>query len=177
MAATIVLAEMNGPDATKIETLDTSNVNFGSDDSPDIVPATYPITAEADGHSFEKWLRLYVSNMGGSSLIDNLKIWLSNLGGGWKTGEGISCNLRTSGYVQASYQTGGPVDTNSTIADQVMPEAEPGGANLGIGGSLSGSIAAAPAYSDYAVLQLDVSASTPAGAVNQKTITFQWDEQ
>jgi hypothetical protein len=48
---------------------------------------------------------------------------------------------------------------------------------MGIGGSLSGQITSAPAYSDYIVLQLDVTESTPAGAVNQKTITFQWDEQ
>lgn len=173
MAATVVIAERNGT-TPGAETLDPANVNMGSVDAAALDPATYPVTAQADGHAFEKWLRFYVSAMGGSVQLDNLKVWLSSLGGGWKTGEGMSTNLRTSGYVQATYAT--PVETNSSVAGQVMPEAEPGGANLGIAGSLAGAITSAPAYSDYGVLQLDVTAATPAGAVNQKTITFQWDE-
>lgn len=177
MAATVVVAERNGPDASATENLDPANINMGSNDSSELDPATYPITAQADGHSFEKWLRLYVSALGGSTIVDNIKIWLSNLGGGYKTGEGMSTNLRTSGYTAATYPTAGPIDTDSGDADQVMPVAEPVGANVGIGGSLSGQITSVPAYSDYAVLQLDVSASTPAGALNQKTITVQWDEQ
>lgn len=176
MAATVVIAERNGPLASSTETLDVANVNFGSLDQAALNPSSAPITAQNDGHGFEKWLRLYVNDLGGSALVDNIKIWLSNLGGGWKVGEGISCNLRTTAYVEASYPVGGPVMTDSPVATLPMPESEPSGANLGIGGSLSGSINSVPAYSDYAVLQLDVSAATPAGAVNTKTITFQWDE-
>ncbi len=177
MPATVVITETNGPLASSVESVDPSNINMGSNDSAEIVPATYPITAQADGHAFEKWLRMYVSDFGGSSIVDNIKIWLSNLGGGWKTGEGWSANLRESGYVQASYQSGGPIDTDSSIAGQVMPEAEPSGPNLGIGGSLGGQITAVPAYSDWGVVQMDVTNLTPAGSVNQKTITFQYDEQ
>lgn len=177
MPATVQVAETNGPFASSSETIDPSNINMGSDDSAELVPATYPITAMADGHAFEKWLRLYVSAMGGTSIVDNIKIWLSSLGGGWKTGEGMSTSLRTSGYVSMTYPTAGPVDTDSPDADQVMPEAEPGGPNLGISGSLGGQITASPNYSDWAVLQLDVTNLTPAGSLNQKTITFQWDEQ
>lgn len=176
MAATVVLAETNGPAAGSSETLDISNVNFGSTDAAELTPGSFPITAQADGHSYEKWLRLYVSSLGTSTQIDNLKIWLSNLGGGWKTGEGMSTNLRESGYSADSYPTAGPVQTNSPDADQAMPESEPSGPNAGIAGSLSGNITSAPAYSDWIVFQLDVTASTPAGAVNQKTFTFQWDE-
>jgi hypothetical protein len=177
MAATVQVTESNGPLASVVVTTDPANLNMGSADASELVPATYPITAEADGHSYEKWVRLLVSDMGGSSIVDNLKIWLSNLGGGWKTGEGISTNLKTSGYSAASYPTAGPVDSDSPDAVEVMPESEPSGANLGIGGALGGQIVAAPGYSDWAVLQLDVSASTPAGSLNPKTITFQWDEQ
>jgi len=175
MSATVVINETNGPDATKIETSDIGNVNFGSVDSAELVPGSYPITAMADGHSFEKWLRFYVAALGGSTTIDNLKAWI-DVGSGWKTGEGMSANLKTSGYSAASYPTAGPIDTDSADATQAMPESEPAGANLGIGGSLSGTITSTPSYSDYCVLQLDVTASTPAGAVNQKTITFQYDE-
>jgi len=177
MAATVVVAERNGPLASSTETIDVSNVNLGSVDQAALNPTSAPITAQTDGHSYEKWLRLYVNLLGGSTRVDNLKVWLSNLGGGWKAGEGMSTNLRTTGYAASSYPSGGPVQTDSTYATQAMPESEPLGANLGIGGSLSGGITAVPAYSDYIVLQLDVSAATPAGAVNTKTLTFQWDEQ
>jgi hypothetical protein len=177
VAATVVVAETNGPAAGSTETVDPANINMGSDDSAELVPATYPITAQADGHAYEKWLRIYVSDIGTSSIIDNLKVWLSALGGGWKTGEGMSTCLRESSYSSKSYPTAGPVETNSPDADQVMPESEPSGANLGIGGALGGQITSSPAYSDWCVLQLDVSNLTPAGSVNQKTLTFQYDEQ
>jgi hypothetical protein len=177
MGATVVITETNGPSGSSVETVDPSTINMGSIDDAELVPATHPITAQIDGHAFEKWLRIYVSVMGDSSIVDNIKTWLSGLGGGWKTGEGMSANLRESGYVQASYPAGGPIETNSTVAGQVMPEAEPSGPNLGIAGALGGQITSAPAYSDWGVLQLDVSNLTPAGSVNQKTLLFQWDEQ
>ena len=177
MSATVQVAETNGPSGSAVETLNPANVNMGSDDSAELDPATYPVTAQTDGHAFEKWLRLYVSTMGDSTIVDNIKIWLSSIGAGWKTGEGMTTNLRVSGYVSASYPSGGPIETDSTVATQVMPEAEPGGPNLGIGDSLGGQITSAPNYSDWGVLQLDVSNLTPAGSVNQKTLTFQWDEQ
>ena len=177
MAATVVVSETNGITGSEVETPDPSNLNMGSDASAELDPATHPITAQADGHAYEKWLRILVSDLGGSTVVDNIKVWLSNLGGGWETGEGMSTNLRTAGYVQATYPAGGPVATDSAVATQAMPEAEPGGANMGIGGSLGGTIGSAPAYSDWIVLQLDVSDLTPAGALNQKTFTFQWDEQ
>jgi len=177
MGATVDIAETNGPSASSVETLDISNVNFGSDDSAELTPATYPITAQADGHAFEKWLRLHISLIGTSTQLDNMKIWLSALGGGWKTDEGMSTTCRESGYVNPTYPGGGPVETDSSVAGQVMPETEPSGPNIGIGGSLAGQITGDNEYSDFGVFQLDVSASTPAGGVNQKTFTFQWDEQ
>ena len=175
-SATVVIAETNGPEATAVETLNPANLNFGSADSPEIVPATNPLIAQADGHSFEKWLRLYVSELGDSSIVDNIKVWLSSLGGGWKTGEGISCNLKTSAYTAAVYPTGGPVETDSSVAVLAMPETEPGSANIGIDGDLAGQILTVPSYTDWMVFQLDVSELTPAGSVSTKTLTFQWDE-
>jgi hypothetical protein len=174
MAASVVLAERNGT-SPGVETLDIANVNMGAVDASGLNPTSYPLTAAADSHSYEKYLRLCVTSMGGATQIDNIKCWLSDLGGGYKAGEGMSTNLKTSGYSPATYAT--PVGTNSSVADQVMPTSEPANANVGIGGSLSGVIAAAPSYTDYMVFQLDVDVSTPAGSLNQKTFTYQWDEQ
>ena len=176
MAATVDISETNGPSASSVETTDVSNLNFGSDDSAELTPATYPITAQADGHAYEKWARFRVSALGGSTQIDNLKVWKS--AGAYKTDEGISTNMRESGYSAASYPTAGPVETNSPDADQVMPVSEPSGANAGIGGALDGIITtSSPTYSDWMVLQLDVTENTPAGSLNTKTLTFQYDKQ
>ena len=103
--------------------------------------------------------------------IDNIQIWKS--AGNYVTGEGIDANLKTSSYVQASYTS--PTATTSTVATTVMPTADPAAANLGIAGSLSGNLSAA-GYSDYWVSQLQTTGSTPAGDVNQKTFTIQYDE-
>ncbi len=176
MAATVDITETNGPSVSSVDTTDISNLNFGSDDSAQLVPASEPITAKADGHAFEKWVRFRVSALGGSTQLDNLKVWKS--AGAYKTDEGISTNMRISGYSLSSYPSGGPIETDSIEADQVMPVAEPGTANLGIGGSLSGIITtASPTFSDFAVIQLDITENTPAGSLNTKTFTFQYDEQ
>jgi len=175
MSATVVLSESNG--VAENVTDDISNVNFGSDDSPNLDPAIYPITAQADGHGYEKWLRFKVTALGDASKVDNLKVWLSDLGGGWLLDEGISCSLKIKNYSAPSYPGGGPVQTDSAVATGKMPESEPPNANVGIGGSLYGSITTVPAYSDYFVLQMDVTERTPTGNVNQKTLTHQWDEQ
>jgi hypothetical protein len=173
-SATVVFSETNGVLASAVTTNDIANINFGSADVAELTPATYPIVAQADGHSYEKWLRLQLTNLGVASIVDNFKMWLS--AGSYVTGEGISCNLVTSGYSQASYPSGGPVDSDSSEATQAMPTSEPASANIGVGGSLTGQLTAT-GYTDYIVLQLDVTASTPSGSVNQKTITIQWDEQ
>lgn len=176
MGVTAVLAETNGASGSSSQTLDIANINFGSIADAELIPATYPLTAGANKHSFEKWLRLYVSDMGNSSQLDNIKMWLSANGTGWELEEGMSTNLVTSGYSAKSYPSAGPVETDSPDASVAVPESEPSGANVGIAGALSGILTSAPNYSDWIVLQLDVGATTPAGAVQAKTMTIQWDE-
>ena len=158
--ATITLSESNGTLAAIVVTEDISNVNFGNDDDPNLTPSASTIVAQADGHSYEKWLRLH----------------LTALGGGFQAGEGISSNLVVNGYIQSAYNTNGPVETDSEDAVVAISEAVPISANVGVGGVLNGQLTAI-GYTDYIVLQLDVSESTPSGAVNTKTISLQWDEQ
>ncbi len=164
MAATFAIHESNGAGET---TTVASNLNFGSADQANLEPASYPITA--GDRSYEKWVRLYFS--GTFNKIENIKIWKS--AGDYVTGEGIVTNLTTTGYSAASYTT--PTSATSTVATYTMPTSDPGSANLGIGGSLTGSLTAA-GYSDYWVLQMTTSTSSPPGNVNQKTFTIQYDE-
>lgn len=169
MVATVELCEANG--AGETITHNVSSLNCGSIDAANLVPASYPINAGEN--ACHKMVRVHVTAMGGSNKIDNIQVWKS--AGAYATGEGIQTNLRTSSYGGAlSYAANIP--SAATYTDQTMPVADPAAANLGIGGSLTGSLVAA-GYSDYWKCQLQTTGSTPPGSLAQKTMTIQYDEQ
>jgi hypothetical protein len=165
MVATVELCESNGAGETVTHSI--SNLNYGNTDAANLTPASYPITV--GNNSYRKEVRLHVTAMGGSNKIDNVQIWKS--AGAYVTGESIQTNLTTTGYSATAYVT--PATTTYTAL--AMPTADPAAANLGIAGSLTGSITAA-AYSDYWHSQIQSTGSTPPGNANQKTFTIQYDE-
>jgi hypothetical protein len=167
MAATCVLDERNGTSpGTRHDNV--SNCNFGSDDDYELVVATYPITVGEN--SYEKWWIMEFT--GTFNSVDNLKVW--KVSGNYVTGESILTNCRETSYGGAETYTT-PTQSTSSVATQTLPTTEPSGANLGIGGSLSGSLSS-PGDSDYCVMQLQTTGSTPVGDGNQKVLRFQWDE-
>lgn len=170
MAATVSISESNG--AGETVTASVSNINYGSTDAVNLVPADYPITRGT--YSYEKWNRYNVTDMGTSTKIDNLQVWKS--AGTLSLGSSgtMKANLVTSGYTAETYST--PVNTQSTKADTTFPTSDPGTANIGISGSLTGSLTST-GYSDYIVSQIYVDTDAPVGPHAQLTITFQWDEQ
>jgi hypothetical protein len=167
MAATCEIDEQNGS-APGSPTANVSHVNYGSVDQANLSVSGNEIVAGEN--SFEKWNKM--SFTGTFNTVDNLKIWKNS--GAYVTGESIDTNARESSYGGAETYTT-PTQTTSIVATQPMPETEPSGPNLGIGGSLSGQLTGA-GDSDYLVTQLQTTVSTPAGDVNQKQFTYQWDE-
>ena len=103
--------------------------------------------------------------------IENLQFWKST--GAYVTGETIKWTGEKTAYVA-------PTTTVSIYADTSVPTADPGTANVSIGGTLSGSLSSTtagnPGYSDYMVLQMSITTAASGGVVNQKTFTFQFDE-
>ena len=168
MAATVVISESNG--AGESVTHNISNLNFGSVDSANLTPSANPIVG--GDNSFEKWIRLEITAMGSSNKIDNIQMWKES--GDYVTGETIDANLVTTGYTAESYAT--PTDSTSTKADTTMPIADPGAANVGIAGSLTGNLTGV-GYSDYVVIQMHTTTGSPGGDVNQKSFKIQYDEQ
>ncbi len=167
MVATCEIDEQNGTDPGS-PTANITNINYGSDDSPNLTVSGNEIVAGEN--SFEKWNKM--SFTGTFNTVDNLKIWKNS--GAYVTGESIDTNARESAYGGAeTYAT--PTQTTSIVAIETMPEAEPSGPNLGIGGSLGGQLTGV-GDSDYLVTQLQTTVSTPAGDVNQKQFTYQYDE-
>jgi hypothetical protein len=171
MAATVSISESNG--LTPTVTASVTNVNMGSTEAVNLVAADYPITA--GNNSFEKWNRFNVTAMGGSSKIKTLKVWAS-------AGLSANCthktNCRESSYDGAQvYDTSnGPLATDRSATydyAQTMPTSTPSGANIGIGGSLTGELTAT-GYSDYIVMQIQTTASAVAGT--SITMNYQYDE-
>lgn len=164
-AATVEIDEAN----TVSETLThgITDTDMGTTDAANMDPVANPVTP--GNNTYEKWQKFHVTAMGGSSKIDNLKVWRTGALGGSATHK---TNARTSSYGGApSFAT--PVATVSAVATQTMPTSAPGSANLGIGGSLSGSLTATGS-SDYLVHQIQTNAADTAGSTS--TMNYQYDE-
>jgi len=165
MAATIVINEFNTAGETK--TANITNSNMGSTDAVNLVAATYPVVPGEN--TYEKWQKVEVTAMGGSSVIDNIKIWRTTALGGSAV---HLTNARETSYGGAeTFET--PIATDSSIATETMPTSEPTDANLGIGGSLTGTLTAAGS-SDYLVHQIQTDAGDVVGA--SATMHYQYDE-
>ena len=171
MAAVFSWVEYN---ATAGDSSVPTNLNLGSVNTKDLAPSTYPITAGT--YSYSKWIKGMWT--GSFTRIDNIQFWMSASGTGYVTGETLKCNATTASYGGTStYAT--PTTSADAQASIAMPTADPAAANIGIGGSLTGSIvtsAAGSNTSDFIVIQASITSSAVAGSVQQKTFTLQYDE-
>jgi hypothetical protein len=151
-----------------------TNLNLGSANARNLAPSLYPITAGT--YSYSKWVRGVWS--GSFTRIDNLQFWMSASGSGYVTGETLKVSATTGTYSGTSTYAV-PVQTADGKANKAMPIAAPGTANIGIGGSLSGSITTATPPNnagDFIVVQASIKSTASAGPVQQKTFTLQYDE-
>ena len=165
MAATVEIDEANGAGETLTHNI--TNSNMGNVDSVNLDPVAYPITP--GDRSYIKYQKIHVTAMGGSSKIDNLKVWRDGALGGSAT---HVTNARTTSYGGAlTYAQ--PVKTSVSGVDQTMPSSAPASANLGIGGSLSGSLTETGS-SDYLGHQIVTNAGVVAGSTS--TMYYQYDE-
>lgn len=144
-------------------TTDTpTNFNFGSTIATDLNPETYPISV--GNNSYEKYFK---ANFTGTfTSISDLRFYKSD--GDYVTGEQIDFTGEATSYVI-------PVVTASTVATTTLPVADPGTANVSIGGNLAGTLVA-PGTSDFIVLQNQIASYASSGSTNQKTFTFLYTE-
>ena len=140
-----------------------TNLNFGSNDSPNLNTSTYPITRSQN--SFSKYIRAKFTGV--FTEISNMKFWKDS--GDYVTGETVKASAN------ATYATPSQTSTGDSLIPDVVGSALAlnsfeGNATIVYGTSgVSG-------YSGYIRLQLQTTGSTPSGAVNQKTFKFQYDE-
>jgi hypothetical protein len=165
--------EYNGAAAT--ESSNISLVHMISADVSQGLPKDYPISRAAYAsktYSYEKWLKLVFTDLQSYTSVDTLKMWISS--GAIGSNDGLDTSATTSSYSEPTYAT--PVNTDSSEATNSVPTTDPGGANIGIGGSLGGSITdlSVDDRSDYVVLQLTVDDLTFTG--RGYTLSFGWTE-
>src|SRR4029450_14101503 len=128
MAAVLEIDESNG--GTETVTDGIPAIVAGSIDSAVLVPATSPILAGTN--SYEKWLRIHLTALGGAAAIDTFKVWAAP--------PPADTSLYFNGAtVQATYDaskqtTYAAPATTTTRTPTVLPITEPGPANLEIGG-------------------------------------------
>jgi len=164
MSAIVVVNEYNG---AEVKSANIANSNMGSIDASDLDAVANPVVPGEN--TFEKYQKIEVTDLGGSSKIDNIKIWRTGALGGAAVHK---TNARETTYGGAeTFVT--PSATTSTKATETMPSSEPAGANLGIGGSLTGSLTAT-GETDYLVHQIQTNVADVAGSTS--TMNYQYDE-
>lgn len=166
MAATVTIDETNGATPGTV-TGNISNTNMGNTDAANLNPVTYPVAPGSN--TFEKWQRFNLTSLGGSSAIENLKVWRTGSLGG-SASHVTNANTSSYGGAQTYAQ---PTSSTSTVATSSMPTSAPTSANLGIGGSLTGQLTAT-GYSDYLVHQIQTNIADTAGSTT--TMNYQYDE-
>jgi len=166
IAATVEIDEYNGASAATV-THNITNTNMGSVDSVNLDPVVNSVTPGQN--TYEKYQKIHVTAMGGSSSIQNLKVWRTGALGGAAV---HLTNARTASYGGAA-TAATPVSTTSSVATQTMPTSAPGTANLGIGGALTGTLTATGS-SDFLVHQIQTNAADTAGSTS--TQNYQYDE-
>lgn len=165
MTATVVINEYNTVSETKSANI--ANTNMGSLDDSELDAVANPVVPGEN--TFEKYQKIEVTAMGGSSKIDNIKIWRTGALGGSAV---HLTNARESAYGGAeTFAT--PTASSSSKATETMPTSEPSGANLGIAGSLTGSLTAT-GETDYLVHQIQTDSGDVAGSTS--TMNYQYDE-
>lgn len=173
MAVTVTWVEFNGADPdTGNGTALASNLNFGSVDSVDVVPANHPIAANSN--SFAKYWQAQWS--GSFTSIFNAKLYKS--AGALVVGE----SLKFSGNYA---KPGSPTQTDIGAPD--IPTSLPGSNNIALPNTTDGSLSQAayessPGYASGArsstmAFQLQTTSAIAAGPVNQKTLSLTYDRQ
>ena len=137
-----------------------SEILAGSVDAFDLNPVSSPISP--GDNSFEKWLRWHFTDLGGASAVGGLKFWCEappaetslHFNGHTVQGSYEGANHRQTSYSEP--------DTANTRTPEDVPTSAPVSANIGIGGLLTGQLAA-PGFSDYLLVQVRTTVDATVG--------------
>ena len=164
MAQTVKFVVSYGnPEVTQDAVTSGSNqlINFGSADTYPLDQVAYPI--QQGQNSYERFVRLFVEDFGGSSAISNIRVYTTS----------TPSQDTTLNYGQTdTYAT--PTNADSSIATSPIPTSLPSSENLYIGGQPGNSITlgSTSKYSDYMVFQVTSSSTQVAGTTMTINVVY-----
>jgi hypothetical protein len=170
MAPAIVeIDESNG--AVEVLTHGMVTAHYGSTDTVNLSPAAAPLTPGQN--SYEKAHRWHVTAMGGAVSVRAFRFY--------GTAPAANATHYFNGALdQATYDSANHkitayavVATTPTRTPEVVPQAAPASANIGVSGILAGELTA-PGQSDYLYSQIRTTASAISGTV--MTNTYRYEE-
>lgn len=163
MVATATMYVYTGTDAGTENSstyLNLMSTDAQDTDDNDYQSARITIPSSGTTYSYERWFRVKFTDT--FNLIENCEYWLSG-GSASGTGWTINAGVSESGVT--------PVNTESSIATSSIPTTE--GTALDI---QNGTMDSSGVYTDYGVLQLEVTDSASPGDITTGTLTVQYDE-
>ncbi len=186
MAATVALSESNGAGEVVYDGAGgngIANINFGSTDAPELVTTLHPIRPSIP-RSFPKFLRVLLVSLGGSTFINDLRVW--KFSGAFSNFD----NIVSGGLTILNEAGQGYITPNNLVVlasgHPAVPTADPGAQNLGIAGfnnsvdkhmptDTGGTV---PARSNYFAqqCQINVGGTSALGPLSQKVYLIQYDE-
>jgi len=160
MSASFVFSESNG--VGEDITDDIENINFGSVDAPNIVPASNPVIRGTN--SFAKYIRGKFT--GTWTEISNIKFW--KLEGNYVTDEVIKAAANVVYATPSQIDTGDdPIPTEYGSALSVNSyEGDP---------TIIYGATGVSGFTDYLRLQMQTLITSPIGVVNQKLFNMSYD--
>src|ERR1043166_4611505 len=204
MAASVELSETNGS-GSGTRTDGISNINYGSADVVNLVPADHPLVIPTNSgqvrSSFGKFIQFHLIALNGSNKIANLRAYKS--AGSYFSTEGIKSfsrggfdDAQNSGHAlpyatPSDQQTSGTIggSTNTEVWNWYLTNSAggfgnfsntiPTTANIPIADTVNDNnvgLEADDTYSDYFYSGTFYTNAQTAGASGSKTITIQYDE-
>lgn len=157
MAAVVELDESNG--GTETVTHAVATLAMGTIDATGMTPGATGARQTAGSNGMAKMLRVHMTGLGGGLGIANVRVYCDPTVAGWS----LFANAHT---VQATYDAKKLTaylapSVNTADVPNALPVSDPGTPNLGIAGSLSGTLAAVGS-TDYLRLQLRAGAGVVA---------------
>jgi hypothetical protein len=157
MAATIELDESNG--SSEVLSHAVASLAMGTIDATGMVPGATGARQTPGSNGMAKMLRLHLTALGGGLGVANVRVYCDPSVSGWSlfanahTVQGTYDAKKLTAYLAPSVVT--------TDVPNALPVADPGSPNLGIAGSLSGTLAAV-GWTDYLRIQLRAAAGVVA---------------
>lgn len=165
MPAIVQIHEKNGAGETATDKT-SGNIRLKNADSAAVDAANpIPIPASGSNFSYEKWLRLSVTQAPDTQ-IENLQAYSDGANG---LGTGVSLHYKTEGTFAQPAQP-----ANSTGFSDFF--ATSSGSPVDMDATNTGPFAGTGDVGDYLVLLMEVASTATQGATPTETVTFSYDE-